>query len=1092
MMKQTFYRLAVIQIFLSLLIFSPLFADDTCIFSVTADDMPPNIVLLLDSGAEMEQIVAHSGYDPATDYSPAAGTEGVDGFYNNLGYVIFRQNSNTYYIRPIDTDLTPGTGGVVSDDANTWTINGRTINLPKKPLATAVGGVIDNANRFRYSKNYLNYLFFGPYAGDGTDLPNYTRFYMAKKAILQVAKITSNKAKFGIYNFVNDAGASSVQPLKMVVDTLAPLPVNNTLDSAFVNNINTMGTGDYSPLAEGLSDIGTYYASPSAGLPTVDAYCQKNFVIVVSAGVSSEDQDPGNQAVPDDFDTVDYDSDSGVIGEGNIKIDANTYAVPVNINGSTFMDDVAKYLYDHDIPAYVPGFQNILTYTVGVMTTDINKAFLINTSNNGNGNTNLYNTTDPEYGKYHFDATSPAEIATALEAALDSILSRTATFTAPVVPVTRTTSGDLIYLAFFKPMEGNFWEGNITKFGLTEANAIVDKYNNPATWPNGAIKESAEPYWATIDWADPNKSNYMGNGSRNIYSYFGNSDLTDSSNAFVTTNTTNLTFAALGSPTAGSSPREDLINFIRGADVFDEDADSDTTENRSIITGDALHVEPVVFNYTYQLSNGTPDTANSFIRVFYGANDGMLHAVKDSDGTEAWGFIPPGQLARLKQIIQGPAHEYFLDSSPKVYFHDIDKDGNIDDYNGDGMVDVGTDDRVILIFGERKGGSSYYALDITYPDSPVYLWHKSSTNYPEMGETWSEPKFGKVKTWAGDTTGTPVMFIGGGYGSNNSAGKAVFVLDVFSGNLVKYFANTDGITSGMDYSIISNITLIDADNNGFTDKAYVGDLGGKLWRLGNFPSAFPLADENILNWQAQVLFSAGCDESSCSDSTDNDSDGLIDERRQFQYAPDVTLEWNYDLLFIGSGDREIACEGDTNDRIYAIKDNHVSTGLSETDLVNVNPVAGTPPTLNLNNSSADVDSNGSVDVGWYYPLSDGEKVLAEGLVFNKVLFITTFLPNNDPCVPGGASMLYGLGYKTGTAGIDFDGDGSNDASTALGGGIGSKPVIVIHDTSTEMLVSVGSTNPDVLSESTNAGVVTVDPNAPPHNIFFVWWKELFD
>ena len=31
--------------------------DDTCAFMVTADDVPPNIVILLDNGAVMEEIV---------------------------------------------------------------------------------------------------------------------------------------------------------------------------------------------------------------------------------------------------------------------------------------------------------------------------------------------------------------------------------------------------------------------------------------------------------------------------------------------------------------------------------------------------------------------------------------------------------------------------------------------------------------------------------------------------------------------------------------------------------------------------------------------------------------------------------------------------------------------------------------------------------------------------------------------------------------------------------------------------------------------------------------------------------------------------
>jgi len=45
-------------------------ADDTCMFSVTADDVPPNIVILLDNGAEMQQVVWHSDYDNRLDYTP--------------------------------------------------------------------------------------------------------------------------------------------------------------------------------------------------------------------------------------------------------------------------------------------------------------------------------------------------------------------------------------------------------------------------------------------------------------------------------------------------------------------------------------------------------------------------------------------------------------------------------------------------------------------------------------------------------------------------------------------------------------------------------------------------------------------------------------------------------------------------------------------------------------------------------------------------------------------------------------------------------------------------------------------------------------
>ena len=88
---------------------------------------------------------------------------------------------------------------------------------------------------------------------------------------------------------------------------------------------------------------------------------------------------------------------------------------------------------------------------------------MINTSNNGNGYPNLTDSSHPEYGKYHFEAQSPDGLSQAILDAVNSILSKPTTFVAPVVPVTRTTSGDKIYMAFFKPSENNnFWKAMLT------------------------------------------------------------------------------------------------------------------------------------------------------------------------------------------------------------------------------------------------------------------------------------------------------------------------------------------------------------------------------------------------------------------------------------------------------------------------------------------------------------------------------------------------------------------------------------------------------------------------------------------------------
>jgi Tfp pilus tip-associated adhesin PilY1 len=1228
------------------------FASDSCMFEVTADDVPPSIVLLLDNSVEMKHAIWHGDFNNSVDYTPSVGVK-VDvvpngtagnGFFNENGYGIVYYEGY-YYLASVREDLLldaevgenpvldtslmlQETGGKGSF---TWTLNGKTITLPAEASDKEDGaGIIDNAGFFRYSKNYLNWLFFytSPVDldGDGQDepiydgavLPDKSRFYYAKKALLTVGKLTSNKAKFAIYNFTTSDGASNVQPMDEVVGTLGAVPEDNILTVNYVNNINQMTTKIYSQLAEGMAAIGKYINSNSFGTVESTNYCKKVFVIVVSPGISSEDKTGDTSWIPSDLDDYDADATDGEgnngPGQGTLTVDGTTHTIVTEYNGSTYLDDVAHYFYTHDMRVdndNVGGFQNVLTYTVGFMTTPESRLFLINTSNNGNGNPNLSNSSHPEYGKYHFDAMSSDGLSQAILDAVNSIISRTSSFTAPVVPVTRTTSGKNIYMAFFKPVEGNFWEGNVAKFGLNAQNEIIDADDNPATWPNGAMIKDANPFWATKDWADTSKSNGIDNTNRNIYTYLGTQTaLTNPGNKFDTSNS-KLTTLILGNPTditinsTTVAGRDKVINYIRGADVFDQDIDGDIGENRSVITGDVLHSEPLVVTYYY--ANNTAKTI-----VYFGSNDGMLHAVLDQTdpdvnvyddevnyGTEAWAFIPPDQLSRLRYILEGSSHSDFVDASPKAYFHDMDEDGLVDPNDGD---------KVIIVCGLRKGGSNYFALDVTEPEAPKYLWSIGSGNdsetgtlelanitrknggsfqngdilrvfdgagqwldaavvvgdefgsvsitydartlpftvgdwvgnlttkmyeddlagkptppfafgeivsmtntdpdviVPELGESWSEPQFGLVKTTNSDTTGTAVFFIGGGYKADNSAGKAVIAVNVFTGEVVRKFTSVTADTTdlshttdtAMNYSVASTVKLIDENNNGFVDKVYVGDMGGQMWRFGQFTTdsagntlTFPESDENINNWSGQVLFRAP---TYVVDSTTY--------TRKFFYPPSVTIEKDYDLVFMGTGDRESACSTTTDaDRIYAVKDTHGSTTLTETNLVDVTDTAATLP--DLNDTTADVDMNGAYDQGWYirlvddYGLAVGEKVLAQGTVFYKTLYITTFVPNNDPCKPGGAGKLYAINYLTGEAvlflGNDIDGDGVEDLtrSVLIGGGIPSKPVMVLTKSSQKLLISVGTTNPDPASQSIEAGIIRVDPLAPKRNFFYIWWRQLF-
>lgn len=1099
-------------------------ADDTCMFAVTADEVPPNIVILLDNGAEMQQVVWHPNYDNAVDYTPTPSGQAVNGvdddgdgvvdeaeeddvvrhkgggsgFFNDNDYGIV-DHGGIYYLVAIRDDLSLAdySTGIVANSSDagagtgTWTINGKTMTLPAEASAVLDAvGIKDNAGALRYSKNYLNWIFFTAAYDPATDgaLPHKSRFYNAKAAILSVAKMASNRAFFGIYNFANESGASNVQPLGMVVDTVEPVPENNVLDPNFVNNVNNMGTNLYSPLAEGLATVGGYFNSSSSDTHVVNYYCQKSFVIVVSPGVPSADRVGANQYLPkilQDYDSDGTDADGYGNGAGTVQADSVSYPIPMNTMGATWLDDVAHYMYTHDMVSYQVGFQNVITYTVGFMGDFESNLYLINTSNNGNGNPNLYDTSHEDYGKYHFTAESPDELTAVLLDAVNTILTQNMTLIAPVVPVTKTMSSNNIYMALFKPSKSNFWEGNIVKYKIDENLEVVDANDNPATWPNGAIREDAVPLWSTKNWAKI--SNFS--AGRTILTYLGGfRDLKTDPDNFFTAGNGLLDSTMLGNPT--HTPAQ-IIDYIRGVDVFDEDSDGVTAENRLVVTGDVLHSQPLVVQYVY------PDgSARSM--VFFGSNDGMLHAVLDSTdsdfdapggeithGTEEWAFISPEHLPRLKNIIEGAGHQYFVDSSPKVFRKDVNHNGILD-----------ADDRIIIVCGQRKGGSSYFALDVTNYQNPVLLWRLSPGDsfnpdvvVPELGQSWSEPQFGFVKTSDIDTVGTPVLFIGGGYKSDNTAGRTVLAIDVITGAVVRQFLNDGLDISAMNFSFASSVSAIDEDNNGFIDKVYIGDMGGQMWRIGQFesdpagnPLAFPDSDENINNWDAHVIFIAP---TFVLDS--------VTQTRKFHYPPSVTLEKGYDLVFMGTGDLEMACRPDTApDRIYCVKDTHTAATVTETDLVDVTLATDATPDLNI---AGDADNNSVIDMGWYIRLVDssgagiGEKVLSKGTVFYKTYYLTTFIPGDDPCAPGGDATIFALNYKTGAAVVSF---GGSDLvrSKLIGGGIPSNPVPVITGHGQKLLISLGSTLPELGSESFEAGLMDIEPLAPEYNFYYLWWREL--
>ena len=974
-------------------------AEDIEIYANEMDGVEPNVLIIFDNSSSMNETIPSAVYDPAVTYPVTYEPDKVYYRWQGSWDNVFRDTVADFSCSHAKTALE--TEGFY---------NGRI------RFDTTCGG-----RQIRYLRmgNYLNFLDTNP----PTEHP---KLGVAKGTIQSYVNTTYG-IRFGAMIFNYEEGGHI---LREVRDMTAPN--RSDLHTA----IGGLAADTWTPLAETLYEAGLYYRGVAsefnAGVnytsPIVD-WCQKSYIIIITDGLSTKDQNSVLTTIGNDGDTDGDDADPGTYED----------------EGSDYLDDVAKYLYDIDLRGDLQDRQNIVTYTLGF---NINHKLLDDTAKNGRG-------------KYHY-VHNAQTFRAAFQRIIEDILEESTSFTAPVVPISqmeKTTSGDKIYLALFKPTEHAFWKGNIKKFSIAKEDIgdiqrgdILDVNGDRATDDSGHILNGAVSFWGTA--ADGGETEAGGVGEvllkrstpRNIYTWVREDKrLTHTSNAFTKTNNTKLTYQMLG--VSSETERSEIIDFIHGHDAYDEDLDWDTAEKRHWILGAFLHSRPAVVHYD--------DTTSV---IYAGANDGMLHAFLDSDGSELWAFIPPDLLDKL-QLLSGANLEYFVDGSPTAA---------VIDNNMNGMIEPGPpeNDQVILVFGERRGGSHYYALDVTNPNSPEILWEvypEPESYFEEMGQSWSTPTLGTVKIGLEDRM---VVFLGGGYDTNqdgepvvvtDSMGRGIYVVDLFSG--AHLWSRTYKDNPAMEDSIPSDITVVDTDDTGYIDRAYVGDTGGRMWR-------FDMRDPDPAMWDGKVIF-----------------DDSGNERKIF-YRPDVVLEYGYEMLFWGTGDRAHPRNEMIINRIYALKDRDPATPLTEIDLVNVTDNLVQDGTQQ---EQADTLADLENTDGWYIELNEnpGEKVLAPAIVYFGVAYLTTFIPTAgdpiDPCYVGeGTARLYALAYKTGAATIDFDDSDDldkSDRSTVIGTAIPSGMVIAMIKGKGASYIGVGG------------GIVTSDL-VTAAGITRMYWRHL--
>jgi type IV pilus assembly protein PilY1 len=958
----------------------------------------------------------------------------------------------------INLGINPGTGSTFSADGKDgYPVNSK--GTKKDPiyfgtLAESQSGVSWSGQLVTlYTDNYLRW-----HHGETIDQTLKSRMDIAQDSVSKVIK-SAPSIDFGlqVFNYnssssnsggrivagIKEMNATNQANLLSKIDGLTPetwTPLCETLYEAslyFAGKPVDFGNDDNSsePKRDTNIEQGTSYITPFSSCNS------KAYVILITDGSPTYDNDADTEikklSVVEDGTTVVFSGSSYPVSTG---YDTQPY---------NYLASLAGWMNEHDINAHLEGKQTVDTFTIGF-------------SEGAEAAEPLLKEAATLGGGLYFKAEDSIQLTAALLGALENLEPSNDSLTSASVAANnfdRTETLNSVYYAMFDPQNGPRWQGNLKKYKVVNGIQVGREGKPALDEESGHFSENVTSFWSTSNSKDGDSVAKGGvaemlskKTTRVVYSDIGTSGALEL-----------LTKELAGTSFGGSDKLATEMGVVEDEidDYLDwgkgKNTDSEKLEDGTIpiirpdVFGDPLHSKPLVVNY------------GSSVRILIGTNAGALHMFEDkSDGSvdETWAFMPKEFFSNIKPLRDN------YSSADKIYGVDGRITSHIEDINGDGIING--NDKVWVFFGLRRGGSSYYALDISSPTSPSLLWHinpDTDTQFSQLGQTWSQPKVAYSKlnmaTSGESSIAKPVLIFGAGYdtlkdsigpGGDDSIGLGIYMVDAETGAL-KWSLTPSGDTtfSGKD-SITSSIATLDSDGDGLVDRLYTGDTGGNVWRV-DMPSDAHDNEDNP--WTVFKLASVG----GVSNSTDRrffneasiartfitetfqttiqDADGVESVVFRKQEKP-------YDAILLGSGDRSNPLGIDTQDTFFMIKDENIKTqsfssgttpSTPETiyfdDLYNYtdNPFDLTQTDLARNELSVLVSKKS----GWYINLTqDGEKNSATAIVINGIVYFTTFTPpeltpDEVSCeLPNGQGWLYAVDLALGTHVYDWKEENSKN------------------------------------------------------------------
>lgn len=979
-------------------------ADDTEIFFNTESEtsIRPNLLFILDNSGSMrntmEVAVVKEPYDPSTRYSGSA----------DINKIYYKDDGDWYRIKKTIIECSDlldriDAVGELKSYRMAYKKNTSWKSFNKKNKSSGkvdceadndVSGVNwSNITAHTFvSGNYRNWL------SSSTETVRKTRMEIMQDVAKRLADTVTgvniglmafNQSQNGeggrVLNNVSNV-KDNASAFKAKVDGLYPsgqTPLSETLFGAMRYFQGGKPFLDRNPVS-GTVDGSNNYKSP------IELECQANNVILLTDGAPTSDT-----------------NHNSFIGS----------AIGKTCSGNC-LDEIAGYMATNDMSAAFSGDQTIKTYTVGFSIDDP----LLGAAATAGG------------GEYYV-ANNAQQLADAFDDILRSVMDTSSTFVAPGVAVNsfnRLSHFDALYYSVFEPDTRPLWQGNLKRYKISAGGKIVDVNGKVAIdSATGFFKDDTQSWWsASADGKEVKAGGARSQlpnvpSNRKVYTWLKGKALSASDNLVSTSNKANLTKSVLGDSSMSDTEHTNLIRWIRGEDVKDENENGSTSDARKFIA-DPLHSEPKLI--VYGGTEASPDTT-----IYFGDNQGYLHAIDGETGESYFAFMPEEMLNKQKTLMENKETE-----SGRIY----GMDGSVVSWvkNPSGGIKAADGDHVYLYTGMRRGGRSYYALDATDRDAPKALWkiNGGSGDFSELGQTWSTPV--KTKLNIGGTE-TDVLFFAGGYDEDqddvatiteDDMGRALYVVDAKTGSRL-WWAGPKGSganleLSQMKYSMPASPKVLDIDGDGLADQAYIGDMGGQIWRFdfNNGNSA------GTLGFGGRIANLSGGDHASA---------------RRFYHTPDLSVSsfWGkrYLNLVIGSGYHAHPLNKVIEDRTYMIRIPELfsapvdaSTGyvtyttLTEGDLLDItdNKIGEGTDSEKLTAEKALQSAN-----GWMLKLENkGEKVLSQSLVVDGVVTFTTYQPAPalSACAPStGRSRLYSIALRDGQPVRNYDGVGDPDKLT---------------------------------------------------------------